>query len=98
MAKIIWHDNASSLLDYHINQALVEYGKSTAMRWKDEISAFEERVRIFPESYTPEELLNDRQIIYRRRHIMNNNSKDSKPTPHWENAHKDGYLQTFPQN
>ena len=75
MAKIIWHDNASSLLDYHIKYALVEYGKSTAMRWKDEISAFEERVRIFPESYTPEELLNDRQIIYRRRHIMNRRFK-----------------------
>ena len=53
----------------------MEYGKSTAMRWKDEISAFEERVRIFPESYTPEELLNDRQIIYRRRHIMNRRFK-----------------------
>ena len=52
MAKIIWHENASLLLDYHIKYASVEYGKSTAMRWKKEISAFEERVRLFPESYT----------------------------------------------
>lgn len=30
--------------------------------------------------------------------IMPALQEDSKPTPLWENAHKDGYPQTFPQN
>ena len=75
MAKIIWHDNALALLDKHIEYAAMEYGKSTAKRWVDEIAAFEERVRVFPESYTPEELLKDLPILYRRRHLMNRRFK-----------------------
>ena len=75
MAKIKWHDNAIILLDYYIGYASSEYGKSTAKRWKTEIAAFEKRVMVFPESYTPEELLKDKSIMYRRRHLMNRRFK-----------------------
>lgn len=75
MAKIIWHDNAITLLESHIGYALEEYGQSTAMRWKKEIAAFEERIKQFPESYTPEELLVGLPILYRRRHLMNRRFK-----------------------
>lgn len=75
MAKINWHNNAIILLDCYIGNASIEFGKSTAKRWKTEIAAFEERVRFFPESYTPEELLRDKPILYRRRHLMNRRFK-----------------------
>lgn len=75
MVKIKWHDNALRLLDEHIKYASIEFGKSTALRWKREIKAFEERVNIFPESYPPEELLKDESITYRYRHLMNRRFK-----------------------
>ena len=75
MAKIIWHDEAIMLLEGHISYALEEFGESTAMKWKKEVAAFEERVRIFPESYTPEELLVGSPVLYRRRHLMNRRFK-----------------------
>ncbi len=75
MAKIIWHENVLILLDEHINYAYLEFGKSTALRWKTEIAAFEERVKLFPESYPPEELLANESVLYRRRHLMNRRFK-----------------------
>lgn len=48
MAKIIWHNNVLALLDEHISYAYDEFGETTAKRWKKEIAAFEERVRLFP--------------------------------------------------
>ena len=75
MAKIIWHENVLILLDEHINYAYLEFGKSTALRWKTEIAAFEERVKLFPESYPPEELLSGRTILYRRCHLLNKRFK-----------------------
>jgi plasmid stabilization system protein ParE len=75
MAKIKWHDEATMQLKNHISYALEEYGKSTALRWKKEVTAFEERVRLFPESYTPEEHLRGLPVLYRRRHLMNHRFK-----------------------
>ena len=75
MAKIIWHEKAASQLDSHIGYALEEYGESTALKWKKEIVAFEERVRRFPESYTPEELLRGLPVLYRHRHLMSRRFK-----------------------
>ena len=63
------------LLDNHIVYAYMEFGESTALRWKKEIAAFEQRVMVFPESYTPEELLKDKPVLYRRRHLMNRRFK-----------------------
>lgn len=70
MAQIIWHEKVLALLDEHIGYAYEVFGKATAKRWKREIEAFEERVKLYPESYTPEELLVDEPILYRHRHLM----------------------------
>ena len=70
MAQIIWYEKVLALLDEHIGYAYEVFGKATAKRWKREIEAFEERVKLYPESYTPEELLVDEPILYRHRHLM----------------------------
>ena len=75
MVKIIWHDQALQLLHEYIEYALAEFGKSTALRWKQEISVFEKRVLLYPESYTPEPLLRGAPAHYRFRHLMNRRFK-----------------------
>ncbi len=75
MAKVIWHSNAQSMLDYHIEYALAEFGKKTALRWRREIEAFEEQMKKYPESYTPEALLRGKPVLYRSRHLMNRRFK-----------------------
>ncbi|MBR6841757.1 MAG: hypothetical protein IKM77_05590 [Prevotella sp.] len=75
MAKIKWHDLASMMLDYHVGYASLEYGKSTAMRWKTEVAAIEDTVSRYPEAYPPEELLKDKPVLYRRRTLMNRRFK-----------------------
>jgi len=70
MAKIIWHDYALKELDIHLEYACLEFGKKTMLRWKQEIAAFEGRVQTFPESYPPEQLLQDKPVLYRCRHLM----------------------------
>ena len=51
MVKIIWHDNATFMLGYHLEYARIEFGESTMKRWKTEIAAFEERVKAVPRNY-----------------------------------------------
>lgn len=75
MAKIVWTEKFHQQLDYYIGNASIEYGKTTALRWVDEIAAFEHRVSLFPTSYTPEELLRGKKNLYRRCHLMNNRFK-----------------------
>lgn len=45
MAKIIWHEQALIELDSHLEYASIEFGKKTVLRWKQEITAFEESVK-----------------------------------------------------
>lgn len=75
MAKIIWRKRPSLLLDIFIDHASEEFGKSTALRWAEEVAAFENRVRQYPYSYAPESLLVGRMKLYRRCHIMNRRFK-----------------------
>lgn len=71
MAKIDWRERPSQFLEYYIDNAIIEYGKSTALRWAEEIAAFEKRVKSWPTSYTPESLLHGKEILYRCCQIMN---------------------------
>ena len=75
MAKIIWQERPLRLLENYIDNSCAEFGRSTAMRWATEVAAFEERVKLFPTSYSPESLLRDRSRLYRRCHIMNRRFK-----------------------
>lgn len=75
MAKIIWHNQASVVLAYHLEYAMLEFGRATMLRWKKEIHIFEERLKLYPESCMPETLLKDRPFLYRSRHLMNRRFK-----------------------
>jgi len=75
MAKIEWTDHFLQRLDYYIENASIEYGKSTAKRWADEVAAIEQRLKKYPASYTPEGLLKGKELLYRRCHIMHRRFK-----------------------
>ena len=75
MAKIDWTDVFLQTLDDYIGHASIEYGKSTALRWADEIAAFEHRLESFPTSYSPEPLLQGKDLLYRRCHVMSRRFK-----------------------
>lgn len=75
MAKIIWKKKTENLLNAFIDNAVFEFGKTTAIKWAEEVAAFENRVRTFPESYPLEELLYGLEIPHRRRHLMNRRFK-----------------------
>ena len=75
MAKIDWTENFQQQLDLYLGNASIEFGMSTALRWVDEIAAFEARVKSWPTSYSPESLLHDRKILYRRCQVMNRRFK-----------------------
>ena len=75
MAKIEWTDRFLYCIDYFISHANMEYGKATALRWADEIAAFEKRVCLWPTSYPPERLLLGKRVLYRGCHVMNRRFK-----------------------
>jgi len=75
MAKIEWAPQFLQLLNDYIDNASIEFGRSTAKRWAEEVAAFEDRVKSYPSSYTPERLLKDKEIFYRRCQIMNRRFK-----------------------
>ena len=62
------------MLDY-IENARVEFGESTVRRWQKERKNIEWRLERYPLSYTLEELLQGRDIIYRRCYMMNRRFK-----------------------
>ncbi len=75
MAKIIWREDALQLLAQYIENALEEFGESTARRWQTEIKQIEWRLERYPDSYPPEELLSERTILHRRCHLMHRRFK-----------------------
>lgn len=75
MAKIKWTEVFIQQLDYYIGNASIEFGRSTANRWAKEIAAIEQKLKVYPTSYTPESLLLGREAIYRRCHIMHRRFK-----------------------
>jgi len=75
MAKIEWSEEAKLIFKTYIKDARLEFGVSTAKRWQKERKDIEWSLKRFPTSYTPESLLSDRDILYRRCHIMNRRFK-----------------------
>ena len=75
MSKIIWREDVLLLLSQYINNALEEFGESTAKRWYSEIKQIEWRLERYPDSYPPEELLLGRKILHRRCHLMHRRFK-----------------------
>lgn len=75
MAKIIWRKRPLLLFDTYIGNALEEYGRSTAIKWTEDIEEMEQRLIKFPTSYTPEKLLLGKKRLFRGCHIMNRRFK-----------------------
>ena len=75
MAKIIWQTKASLLFEAYVENAAIGFGKSTALRWQKERKNIEWRLERYPVSYPPEELLQKRDVLYRRCHLMNRRFK-----------------------
>lgn len=75
MAKIIWQKRVSKTLEERLAYASVEYGKTTAKRWLDEIAHIEARIASMPLSYPPEPLLMNRKHFHRFCHLMNRRFK-----------------------
>lgn len=51
--------------DFYVKNAFSEYGKATAQRWLRERQDIEWRLESYPTSYTPEELLQEMDFLYR---------------------------------
>lgn len=75
MAQIVWRKRALLLLDNYIGNAREDFGRSTALKWAEEVAIFEARVKAYPSSYAPESLLIDKRKVHRRCHIMNRRFK-----------------------
>ena len=72
MATVIWREQASLLLEAHLDYALAEFGQKTVSNWYKEIQRIEARMAMQPESFTPEPLLAHRGKTYRGAIIMKN--------------------------
>ena len=72
MAKVIWREKASLLLEAHLEYALAEFGRKTVSNWYRDIKRIESQMAIHPESFTPEPLLAHRGKTYRAAILMKN--------------------------
>ena len=75
MAVIKWQKQAWKLFNSYVEFSREEFGEKTARHWEYEIVNFYERLKKFPTSYTPEQLLNGREKQYRGCHIMSRRFK-----------------------
>lgn len=72
MAKVVWRDKASQLLEAHIDYALTEFGRKAVSNWYKDLQRIEAQMAVHPESFTPEPLLVHRRKTYRSAIIMKN--------------------------
>ena len=72
MAKVVWREKASLLLEAHLDYALTEFGEKAVSNWYRDIQRIETRMAMHPESFTPEPLLAHRGKVYRGAIIMKN--------------------------
>lgn len=70
MATIKWNERARLLFARHIDYALQEYGIVTATKWFARKKQVEDSISRFPESFSREHLLLDKQRSYRRAVLM----------------------------
>lgn len=75
MAVIEWHSSAWQIYNDYLENAKLAYGKKTARRWEREIIHIDRRLRLFPTSFSPEGLLVDKGILYRKCQMMNHRFK-----------------------
>ncbi|MBR1932066.1 MAG: type II toxin-antitoxin system RelE/ParE family toxin [Prevotella sp.] len=72
MAQVIWSDRAARQLEAHIDYALMEFGRKAVNNWYKDIKRIEARLALQPQSYTIEQLLAERDKVYRGATLMKN--------------------------
>ena len=70
MAQVKWNKKAERVFFERVLYAYNEFGAATARKWQEQRKLIERQLEEFPESYTPESLLNDRWRNFRSCHIM----------------------------
>lgn len=70
MAVVKWNVSAYRILNEYVEFALLDYGKKTADRWLSDAETIYYRLQKYPESYTPEPLLRDRNRLFRNCRMM----------------------------
>lgn len=75
MAVIEWTPSAWQAYNDYLENARMEYGRMTALRWEKEMLHIYERLNLYPASYTPETLLKAKKNFYRSCHLMNRRFK-----------------------
>ena len=75
MAIIEWKPKTWQLYNDLLENARIMFGEKTARRWENEIVHFYERLKLYPTSYTPEQLLRGRTKTYRGCQMMNRRFK-----------------------
>ena len=75
MAVIEWEPQTWQLYNDLLENARIEYGEKTARRWENEIVHIYDRLKKYPTSYTQEELLRNKQTLYRRCLLMSRRFK-----------------------
>lgn len=75
MALIEWKPKAWQLYNDLLENARLAFGEKTARHWEYEIVHFFERLKKFPTSFTPEQLLQVKNKQYRGCQIMSRRFK-----------------------
>ena len=75
MVIIEWNDSAWQLFNDMLEYAREEFGEKTGRRWESELLSIYERLKLFPDSYPPEETLRDKPILFRRCNMMHRRFK-----------------------
>ena len=72
MVQIIWSKEALLQLKRHLEYSYTEFGNKTMNKFIKEVEGFEERLRLFPESYKLVPELSDLPKFYRGCTVMKN--------------------------
>ncbi len=70
MVQIIWSEEALLQLKNHLEYSYSEFGLKTMNKFIGQVEAFEERLRLFPESYRPVPEISDLPQLYRGCTVM----------------------------
>ncbi len=75
MAIIEWDKSAWLLFNTYLENAKLAFGRKTALRWENEMLHIYDRLKQYPTSYPPEDLLKNVVPTHRSCHLMHRRFK-----------------------